>query len=240
MIPDMKHPIISRLALICLMLCLISEAFAQKSVGKRNYFASEGAAQLSANTLSHYILTKKSNFFVDLYNELTVPVPTDAVVVKTLVGTNRYKSDKAVFVLENLFVYSIAENGGWSNYLPLAYCVLDDGGKPLRRQYYLISWTTSEFDTAFPAEADILLKEMDLSNNKTTSSTKHTGITYTRTSMTFKLGAEDTVISSVGFFPDKVMTKQCDKSKKMIEKFNSSKHTLDEEVFSDHYMGVRP
>ena len=225
---------------ISISLSLYCTVFAQTPVGTRDYFASEGAAKLSANTLSHYSLNQKCDFYVDLYNELTAPVPTDAVVVKTLVGTNRYKSDTATTVLENVFVYSILEDGKWSNYIPLAYCVLDDNNKPVTKQYYLISWNTDDFDCSLPSDAEILLKEIKVSDEQKSSTSNHSSVQTTRTSLTFKVGEKDVVISSVSFFPDKTMSKQNDKSKDMIKTFNSSKRSLKEEVFSDHYMGVRP
>lgn len=232
----MKRTIYS--VLIGLLICCGVNA--QSPVGKRDYFASEGAAKLSANTLSHYVLTKQCDFYLDLYNELTAPVPMDAIVVKSLVGTNRYKSDTMTTALENVFVFSIQEEGKWNNYLPFAYCILDDDKKPVTRQYFLLSWTTEGFDITLPSEADITLKETNTADNTKSSRTNHSSLQTSRTSLTFKVGEEDIVINSVGFFPDKTMSKQNDKSKDMIKEFNSSKHSLNEEVLSDHYLGVRP
>lgn len=236
----MEHRSISTIAAVCISLAFICNSHAQSPVGTRDYFVTEGAAKLSANTLSHYSLSQQCEFYIDLYNELTAPVPTDAVVVKTLVGTNHYKSDTMTAVLENLFVYSILEESRWNNYLPLAYCVLDEDKKPVTRQYILISWMTEDFDISLPAEADILLKETAMADDQKSARSSHSSLQSTRTSLTFKVGDEEITISSVGFFPDKTMSKQNDKSKAMIEKFNSSKRSLNEEILSDHYMGIRP
>lgn len=225
-------------SIIVLMLAVAADA--QSPVGKRDYFHSDGAAVLSANTLSHYSLSRKSNFYVDLYNELTVPVPADAVVVKTLVGTSNYKSDTATRVIENVFVFSVLDGGKWKNYLPVSYVVLNDSNKPLKKQYIMLSWETGEFDVTFPAKATVLLKELNVATGKKTEATKLTDITYSRTSVSFKLSSEETSLTSVSFFTDKVLKKQNDKSKKMIDKFNSSSRDRDEEVLSNHYLGVRP
>lgn len=213
-------------ASLLLAICIFCNEFsssAQQVVGKRDYLQWVGGSRISANTLCHYTLDKATTLFLDAEKKFSFEMPADAIVVRTLFGVNKYTLKEMTVVYNNLFVYSVKTSTGWQHYMPFTDSEKDNDKHLVARMHICLSWRTDSFDPSMPSEAEItyIVEPADKGHNTTTK--KHVGVSFTRTSITFDLGEGEKTLTSLDYFYEKLIQKQVEKSRKMLESYGKKK-----------------
>ena len=216
-------------------LSLVTGLQAQTVVGKRDYFQQVGASAHSNNTVSHFTFNQPTTLVLDCDRQLPITFPADAVLVRNLVGVNKYEREKMTFIYDDVFIFSVQTADGWQHHMPFTGCTHNDAKQVLTKQYVDLQWQTKEYDPKLPSEADVTYIVVDQATGKKEATTKHSELKFTRTSVTFNTGNGEQSFETLSFFFDKMLAKQGEKSKQMLETYYKKGKKNQNKVINSDY-----
>lgn len=225
---------IAKTLMLAAMLGFVMQASAQTQVGVRDYFQSVGQASLTATTVSHFKLYKATTFSFDNDGILPVTIPADAVMVRSLVGINKYIRERQTLIYDNLFVFSIQTDKGWEHHMPLTGATHNDNKDLVSRLYIDIQWQTAEYESTLPTEADITYIEVMEATGQKSIQTKHSPVSFTNTTMTYNMGDGEKSITTMSFFSAKKLVKQYERAKEMLADYAKGGKPSMKPIMSDH------